>query len=78
MLFITLLVPKGRGTEAVEYFKELQPPKNVTIHNIYFTFGRYDGILIFEAPNVETAMNFVRQIGFETRYATETLTAIPR
>jgi hypothetical protein len=78
MLFITLLVPKGKGTEAVEYFKELKPPKNVTIRNIYFTFGRYDGVLIFEAPDVETAMNFVRQIGFETRYATETLTAIPR
>ena len=78
MLFITLLVPKGRGTEAVEYFKELKPPKNVTIRNIYFTFGRYDGVLVFEAPDVETAMNFVRQIGFETRYATETLTAISR
>jgi len=78
VLFITLLVPKGTGTEAVEYFKELRPPKNVTVRNIYFTFGRYDGVLIFEAPDVETAMNFVRQIGLETRYATETLTAIPR
>ena len=78
MLFITLLVPKGRGNEAVEYFKKLKTPKNVTVHKIYFTFGRYDGVLIFEAPDVETAMNFVRQIGFETRYTTETLTAIPR
>ena len=78
MLFITLLVPKGRGNEAVEYFKKLKTPKNVNVHKIYFTFGRYDGVLIFEAPDVETAMNFVRQIGFETRYTTETLTAIPR
>ena len=78
MLFITLLVPKGSGTEAVEYFKTLKPPKNITIRNVYFTFGRYDGVLIFEAPDVETAMNFVRKIGLETRYATETLTAIPR
>jgi uncharacterized protein with GYD domain len=78
VLFVTLLVPKGRGTEAVDYFKELKPPKNVTIRDIYFTFGRYDGVLIFEASDVETAMNFVRQIGLETRYSTETLTAIPR
>lgn len=78
MLFVMLLVPRGRGTEAVEYFKNLKAPKNITIHNVYFTFGRYDGVIIFEAPNVETAMNFVRQVGFETRYTTETLTAIPR
>jgi uncharacterized protein with GYD domain len=78
MLFVTLLVPSGRGTEAVEYFKTLKPPKNVTIRNIYFTFGRYDGVLIFEAPDVETAMNFVRKIGLETRYSTETLTAVLR
>jgi len=78
MLFVTLLVPSGRGTEAVEYFKILKPPKNITIRNVYFTFGRYDGVLIFEAPDVETAMNFVRKIGLETRYATETLTAVPR
>jgi uncharacterized protein with GYD domain len=49
VLVVTLLVSKRRGTEAVEYFKELKPPKNVTIRDIYFTFGRYDGVLIFEA-----------------------------
>ena len=78
ILFIMLLVPKGKGTEAVEYLKKLKAPKGVTIRYVYFTFGRYDGVLIFEAPDVETAMNFVRRIGIETRSATETLTAIPR
>jgi len=78
MLFITLLVPKGKGTEAVEYLKKLKAPKDINIRNMYFTFGRYDGVIIFEAPDVEKAMNFVRQVGFETMYTTETLTAVPR
>jgi len=78
MLFLTLLVPKGKGTEAVEYIKKLKAPKGITIRDVYFTFGRYDGVIIFEAPNVEAAMQFVRQVGFDTQYTTETLTAVPR
>ena len=78
MLFMMLLVPKGKGTEAVEYLKKLKAPKSVTIRDMYFTFGRYDGVIIFEAPDVETAMSFVRKIGFDTQYTTETLTAVPR
>lgn len=78
MLFLTLLLPKGKGTEAVEYLKKLKAPKGVNICDMYFTFGRYDGVIIFEAPDVETAMSFVRQVGFDTQYTTETLTAIPR
>jgi len=76
MLFATLLVPKGKGTEAVKYLKELKAPKGVTIRDVYFTLGRYDGILIFEAPDVKTAMSFVMQVGFATQYTVETLTAI--
>ena len=78
MLFLTLLVPKGKGTEAVEYLKKLKAPKGVTVRDVYFTFGRYDGVIIFEAPDVETAMSFVTKVGFDTQYTTETLTAIPR
>jgi len=77
MLFATLLVPKGKGTEAVKYLKELKAPKGITVRDVYFTFGRYDGIIIFEAPDVKTAMSFVMQVGFATQYTVETLTAIP-
>jgi uncharacterized protein with GYD domain len=77
MLFITLLSPKGKGREAVSYLKELKAPKGITIHDVYFTFGRYDGLIVFEAPDVKTAMNFVMETGFVTDYTVETLTAIP-
>lgn len=77
MLFISLLVPKGKGTEAVKYLKELKAPRGITIHTIYLTLGRYDGLIIFEAPDVKTAMSFVMETGFATDYTVETLTAIP-
>ena len=76
MLFVTLLVPKGKGEEAVKYLRGLKAPKGITIHDIYFTFGRYDGIIIFEAPSTKEAMDFTMKVGFATQYTMETLTAI--
>jgi uncharacterized protein with GYD domain len=77
MLFVTLLSPKGKGTEAVTYLKKLKPPRGITIREVYFTFGRYDGMIVFDAPDVKAAMNFVMATGFATDYTVETLTAIP-
>ena len=71
------MVPKGRGTEAVKYLKELKAPEGITIRDVYFTFGRYDGAIIFEAPDEKTAMKFVMEVGFATQYTVETLIAIP-
>jgi uncharacterized protein with GYD domain len=76
MLFITLLIPKGKGEEAVEYLKKLKAPKGITIRSIYFTFGRYDSIIVFEAPTAKAAMDFAMKIGFATHYTMETLTAV--
>jgi uncharacterized protein with GYD domain len=77
MLFITLLSPKGKGSEAVKYLKELKAPQGVTVRAVYFTFGRYDSVVVFEAPDAKTAMNFVMETGFATDYTVETLTAVP-
>jgi len=77
MLFITLLSPKGKGKEAVNYLKELKATQGVTMRDVYFTFGRYDGLIVFEAPDMKTAMNFVMEAGFATDYTVETLTAVP-
>jgi uncharacterized protein with GYD domain len=52
--------------------------KGVSLCDVYFTFGRYDGVVIFEAPGVEMVMSFVREVGFDTKCTTETLTAVPR
>ncbi len=76
MLFVTLLAPKGKGEAAVRYLKKLEAPKGITVRDVYFTFGRYDGIVVFEAPDVKTAMNFVMEVGFATDYSVETLTAV--
>jgi uncharacterized protein with GYD domain len=77
MLFVTLLSPKGKGAEAVNYLKKLKAPKGITMHAVYFTLGRYDGVIVFEAPDAKTAMNFVMDTGFATDYTVETLTAAP-
>ncbi len=77
MLFVTLLSPKGKGTEAISYLKELKAPAGIAIRDVWLTFGRYDGMIVFEAPDVKAAMNFVMATGFATDYAVETLTAIP-
>jgi len=76
MLFITLLEPKGKGEEAVKYIKNLKPPKGIEIHGVYFTLGKYDGVVVFEAPDAKAALGFAMQIGFATQYKVETLTAI--
>ena len=77
MLFITLLTPKGNGREAVTYLKKLKAPKGIKVIDIYFTMGRYDGVIIFEASDAKTAINFAADVGFTTDYLAETLTAIP-
>ena len=77
MLFITLLQPKGKGTEAVQYLKQLKPKKGITMKGVYFTYGRYDGVLMFEAPDEVTAMKFIMETGFATQYTAETLIAVP-
>ena len=49
MLFVSLLQPKGRGMDAIKYLKALKAPKGITSKGVYFTYGWYDGIIMFEA-----------------------------
>jgi len=77
MLFVTLLQPKGKGDEAVKYLRALKAPKGITLKDVYFTFGRYDGIIVFEASSETSAMKFVMQTGLATQYTMETLIAVP-
>jgi uncharacterized protein with GYD domain len=77
MLFMSLLSPKGKGKEAIAYLKKLKGPRGITIHDVYVTFGRYDGVVVFEAPDPKKAMSFVVDIGIQTGYLIETLGAVP-
>lgn len=77
MLFITLLTPKGKGKEAISYLKKLKAPRGIKILDVYFTMGRYDGVIVFEASDAKAAIRFAADVGFTTDYSVETLTAIP-
>ena len=77
VLFVTLLSPRGKGVDAVKYLKSLKEKESIKIRDIFFTFGRYDGIIIFEVPNEKEAMKFVMDTGFSTQYTVETLVAVP-
>ena len=77
MLFVSLLQPKGRGMDAIKYLKALKAPKGITLKGVYFTYGRYDGIIMFEATDETTAMRFIMETGFATMYTVETLVAVP-
>jgi len=76
VLFISLLSPKGKGIDAVKYLKDLKEKEGIKIRDVFFTFGRYDGVIIFEAPNEKAAMRFVMETGFSTQYTVETLVAV--
>jgi len=77
MLFVSLLLPIGKGKEAIAYLKKLKAPKGITIRNVCVTMGSYDGVIIFEAPDTKTALNFAVNVGIATGYLIETLSAVP-
>ncbi|MGA9388370.1 MAG: GYD domain-containing protein [Candidatus Bathyarchaeia archaeon] len=77
MIFVTLMLPRGKGANAVKYLKELKAPKGIKIRDIFFAFGKYDTMIIFEAPDERTAMNFVMETGFATEYTMETMIVVP-
>ena len=78
MLFLTLARMKGpidpEFSKKTEEFVS-NPPKGIKIHRVLHTLGRYDIVILYEAPNekvaVMTAMNFA------DKAITETLVAIP-
>ena len=62
----------GEATERMEGFNQ----KGIKVLNWYWTLGRYDVVVVFEAPNEKEALKF--NVGFAAIVATETMVAIPR
>jgi uncharacterized protein with GYD domain len=62
----------ARGTKMLGQLKK----KGIKILGFYWTLGRYDDVIIFEAPTEKDAM----KLAFDVRedVTTETLVAIPR
>jgi uncharacterized protein with GYD domain len=78
MIFVTLSRWRSKPTkEAIERTnKVLASEPRVKVLAFYWTFGRYDSVLIVEAPNEKTMMKMLQQVG--DYVATETMVAIPR
>jgi uncharacterized protein with GYD domain len=62
----------GEATEKVAEFKK----KGINVLNWYWTLGRYDTVVVFEAANEKEALKF--SLSVSEFVATETLVAIPR
>ena len=62
----------GEATERVEEFKK----RGIKILNWYWTLGRYDTVVVFEAANEKEAMKFAMNVA--EFVSTETLVAVPR
>jgi len=81
MLFLTLLkVYPGRISDQSGFLKRIKtvtPPSNVKVREVYFLFGQYDGAVVFEAPDLRTAKDFIVRISIPGVYKVETLPAIP-
>lgn len=62
--------------DAVKQLKSLREKGNVKVRDVFFTFGRFDGVIIFEAASEKDAMEFIMETGFSTQYTMETLVAV--
>jgi len=63
----------GNATKMVEEFKK----KGIKVLSWYWTLGRYDVVMVFEAANEKEALKFL--VGGASEFVkTETLVAVPR
>jgi uncharacterized protein with GYD domain len=81
MLFLTLLkTSPSRAGDLSAFLKRIKavtPPSDVKVHQVYFLFGQYDGAVIFEAPNLRSAKDFIVRMTIPAVYKIEALPAIP-
>ena len=67
-------ITKESMTNVSQILKLLEKEEGVNIHGLYWTLGRYDGVIIAEAPNEKVAMDALIRYGeFVT---SETLIAV--
>ena len=77
MQFITLIKFRRRPTkEEVEMTPKRAEAAGIKIKEAYWCLGRFDAVVVHEAPNAETAMKAFS--GSMDVISSETLVAIPR
>ena len=64
MLFIVQLrIITGQFEEATRLFRHPKIPANIMVHEFLGLLGKPDALVIFEAPDAATAMDFTFQFG---------------
>jgi len=79
MLFVTLARMRQKITKESEGKSDQflkSPPPGIKIHNVLYTLGRYDLVILYEAPSEKDAM--ATSLMWADKVVTETLVAIPR
>jgi len=78
MHFITLIKFRKKASDVVEVAKGVMEnlPKDLKITGAYWTLGRFDAVLIYEAPSEKEAMKLGIDMGNVMQ--TQTMVAIPR
>ena len=82
--YISLVKYTLKGVENVkdspsrlDAVKQLCESMDARVEGFYLTMGRYDMILMMDAPNAETAAKIILQITSQGSVSTETLPAFP-
>lgn len=81
MIFLTLISTyTQKPGETVGFLKRVSsitPPPGISVLAVYMLIGRYDGAILFEAPDEREGMNFILKIGIPGGFRMETLVAVP-
>ena len=80
--YISLLKYTAKGIDSVkespkrlDAFKQLCESMGAKVEGFYLTMGRYDSVVIVDAPNAETAAKLVLATASRGAVSTETLQA---
>ena len=83
--FISLITRTQHGEEDIRHtiersdaFREVAERAGVKVKDVYWTLGGYDGLIIFEAPDDETATALILGLGSKGSVRTLTLRAFDR
>ena len=82
--YISLVKYTSKGAENIkespnrlDAVKKLCESMDARVEGFYLTMGRYDMVLIMDAPNAETAAKIILQITSQGSVSTETFPAFP-
>ena len=82
--YISLVKYKGKGIENIkespdrlDAVKQLCESMGAKVEGFYLTMGRYDIIMIMDAPDLRTATKLILTITSKGNVSTETLPAFP-